>query len=352
MLHVVGSVTDEVFSFLGPATRALASNGHSQRVLLIDSPEHRHNVDQFDGYAAVVRIAKAVNPIGEWHALFRACKGELQKDGLSAVHVHGLLPFLMASVGMRSSNTHAPVVYSPHGSRSLGTLRFAGRLAMLAAHSATRHGRRSAILTVPGEVGAFEKWEATDVVDNPVADVFFSVMEHEAEKPLIVTGGCRNSIRSTEIFSQLAVLLSGEELGLEFNLMGTVPAAAQQRLKAANVAVLPILNDAECAKSLASGWMYVAPWSTRGFPLFLVQAMAAGLPCVALDCDRHREVIEDGKNGFLCTSEQEMISKIAVLVDNASLRREMGAAARAMAKARFSNSSFENKLMTAYSTRW
>lgn len=148
------------------------------------------------------------------------------------------------------------------------------------------------------------------------------------------------------------MLLSGEELGLDFTWLGTVPLAVEQRSRAANVNVVSIPDEQSCAVAMAAGWMYVAPWFTRGFPLFLVQAMATGLPCVVLDCEQHRQVIEDGKTGFLCASEQEMMSKIAMFVDSPELRRNMGEAARAVAAARFSESSFNDKLLTAYSTRW
>ena len=352
LLHVVGPVTDEVFSFLGPATRALAKHGHTQHIVVIDSPEYRHNVRQFDDYAQVVRVAPAGNPFSQWRKAIRACREEITRDGLGVVHVHGLIPFLMISVGLGSLSGQTAVVYSPHGSRSLGTLRFAGKIAMLAAHSAVRRARSSAIVTVRREGEAFDNWGSTDIIENPVADVFFSVERVEAQKPLIVTGGRKNTERSIEVFTQLAVLLSDEELGLEFHWLGTVPAGSKQRLRAANVSVDSIVNDQECAARMAAGWMYVAPWSTRGFPLFLVQAMAAGLPCVALDCDQHREVIDHGKTGFLCASEQEMVSQIAALVDNPELRMQMGAAARALAHARFSESNFDDKLLTAYATRW
>lgn len=352
LLHVVGAVTDEVFSFLGPATRALSRHGHIQHIVVVDSPDYRHNVSQFDGYAAVVRVPKIGNPFSQWNGVIRACRDEFSKDGLSVVHVHGLIPFLLISFGLRASGGDTPVVYSPHGSRSLGKLGFLGKLAMLAAHSAVRPARSSAIVTERREGEAFDRWSGTDVVESPVADVFFSMPRKESVKPLIVTGGRKNSERSIEVFTQLAVLLSDEELGLEFNWLGTAPAATRQRLRAAGVSVTALANDDECAASMSTGWMYVAPWSTRGFPLFLVQAMAAGLPCVALDCDQHREIIEEGKTGFLCASEQDMVRQIAVLVDNSDLRIQMGAAARASAEARFSVSNFDDKLLTAYATRW
>lgn len=349
LLHVVGPVTDEVFSFLGPATRALANDGHDQKIVVIDVPAHRHNVSRFEHHAAVVKVAGTSNPAVVWKRMFGACVAEFAHPDLGAVHVHGMLPFMVASLGLRASGVKAPVVFSPHGSRSLGKLRFAGNLAMLASRAVTR---TSAMVTMPGEADAIGKWDAKDVVESPVGDAFFLVPRQEAEAPLIVTGGRHGSIRSTEVFTQLAVLLSGEELGLRFDWLGSVPEVAQQPLQAAGVTVSPIVGDEACAAHLATGWMYVAPWSTRGFPLFLAQAMASGLPCVALDCEQHRQLIQDGVTGFLCASEQEMVRQIAGLVDNEALRKKMGIAARAVAEARFSEANFTDKLLTAYSTRW
>ena len=352
LLHVVGPVTDEVFSFLGPATRALARNGHAQHIVVIDAPEHRHNVSQFDEYASVVRVTAAKNPISQWHAVIRACKEQVSRSGLSVVHVHGLVPFLLISMGLRSLDGQTPIVYSPHGSRSLGTFRFAGKFAMLAAHSMLRSSRSTAIVSVRREGQELDGWKGTEVVESPVANVFFSVRRNESEKPLIITGGRKNSERSIEVFTQLAVLLSDEKLGLEFQWLGTVQSGSTQRLRAASIPVSPISDDGECAAYMSAGWMYVAPWSTRGFPLFLVQAMAAGLPCVALDCDQHREVIEHGKTGFLCASERDMVRQIATLVDDPDLRKQIGEAARMSTNARFSEANFDDKLLTAYATRW
>lgn len=321
VLHVVGHVTDEVFSFLGPASRALARSGHVQQIVVVDAPQHRHNVRQFDEFARVVRVPKAANLFRQWRALVRQFKTEWVKGGLHAVHVHGLIPCLLVSAALRSSGPAARVVYSPYGSKSPGTLRFAGKLARSAVH-----------------------------IEGPVADVFFSTTRNETLQPLIVTAGRKSGASGVEAFSRMAVLLSGEELSLSFHWLGGVAASAERRLSAAGVAVSPAARDNDRAALMATGWMYVAPCSTRRFPLSLVQAMAAGLPCIALDCAPHRDVIEDGKTGFLCTSEHEMVQRLAMLVDDVALRMRVGAAARAMAIGRFSESNFQEKLLTAYST--
>ena len=46
VVHVVGPVTDEVFSFLGPAALAIARSGREQTVVMIDELDCRHHVAQ------------------------------------------------------------------------------------------------------------------------------------------------------------------------------------------------------------------------------------------------------------------------------------------------------------------
>ncbi|MGJ7522957.1 glycosyltransferase family 4 protein [Variovorax sp. LT1P1] len=349
ILHVVGPVTDEVFSFLGPATRKLARSGHLQSIVVVDMPQLHHNVEQLDEVARLIRVPRFANPLKQWNALFSACRAQIRGEAFDALHVHGLIPCILASVALRWASLQTPILYSPHGSRSIGALRLAGRLAMLAAHPVVRPLRSSAIVTVPREAQALDtSWGSTELIESPVDDVFFTIARAEAPRPLIVTGGRHNSARSVEVFSQLAVLLSGEELGLGFHWLGTVSEASRKRLAAADVDVRPIADSRGYADALSRGWMYVAPWSTRGFPLFLVQAMAAGLPCVALDCEQHREVIKNGVTGFLCASEQEMVRWIAALVDDAALRKMIGTAARNVAIARFGEAEFGERLLSAY----
>ncbi|HEY4068455.1 MAG TPA: glycosyltransferase, partial [Burkholderiaceae bacterium] len=171
----------------------------------------------------------------------------------------------------------------------------------------------------------------------------------EATQPSIVTAGRVRGVHEAELISQLAVLLGAEEPHIDFTWLGAADPGSRVRLQAAGVQVLDLPGDASCAAHLASGWIFLAPGRVRGFPLFVAQAMAAGLPCVAFDCPAHRAVIRDGQTGFLCTSAQDMIDRIALLVDDLDLRERLGAAARQEARRRFSESEFGTKLLAAYS---
>lgn len=345
MLHVVGGVTDEVFSFLGPATRTLAGSSLAQTIIVLDEPRHRDNVRQLNDHATLRHVEMTPRRLAHWRAMYAVCADELSKGDIEAIHVHGLLPCIAATLAMRATGRRLPMVYSPHGSRSLGRFRSVGRLAMMA----VRSSGTTAIVTVPSEAQALADAE---LIESPVHDAFFAVRRCEAKHPLVVSGGRQNSPMSFQIFTQLAVLLSGEELGMGFRWLGVVDDLARSQLAAADVDVMGVEDEQVCAQSLAAGWVYVAPWQTRGFPLFLAQAMAIGLPCVAFDCEQHRSVIEHGQTGFLCSTEHEMLQTIARLMDDPMLRHSIGTAGRALAAERFGTARFSEKLMTAYTTRW
>lgn len=348
VVHVVGRVTDEVFSFLGPATNALASSGFEQYVVMIDDPRYRRHVAGLHESAELVLMPSLRNPIQQWRAVLHACRAALTGRAPHAVHLHGIMPYVVGALALRVSAGRPAVFYSPHGSRSIGALRAIGSMVMWFVWPIVRASRSTTIVNVPNEARAFENWGASEVVESPVGDAFFKVQRREARHPLIVTGGRHRGARNAELFAQLAVLLSGEDLHASFNWIGTVDEVSYASLNAAGIGIFDAVSDADCASKLAAGWIYVAPGSTRGFPLFLVQAMAVGLPCVALDCEQHREVIAHGETGYLCRSERDMIERVAALIDDPVKRRKTGDAAMVYAKARFGEARFAAKLLAAY----
>lgn len=54
----------------------------------------------------------------------------------------------------------------------------------------------------------------------------------------------------------------------------------------------------------------------EGLPVNIMEAFASGLPVVANDCRGARDLIEDSKNGYVVDNEENMISKIELLLDS------------------------------------
>lgn len=89
----------------------------------------------------------------------------------------------------------------------------------------------------------------------------------------------------------------------------------------------------------ASHSIYVMSSRAEGLGLVLLEAAFCGLPLVSFDCPSGpSEIIEDGKNGFLVEKVgniQGVADRICRLIENKSLRRQMGENAKQMVQ-RFS----------------
>lgn len=82
--------------------------------------------------------------------------------------------------------------------------------------------------------------------------------------------------------------------------------------------------------------MTSAPYS-EGMPTVLLEAMAAGIPCVSTDVGSVSEVIEHGRTGLVVApgSDEAVVDALTHLVERPELRRQMGDAGRSAATVRF-----------------
>jgi len=88
-------------------------------------------------------------------------------------------------------------------------------------------------------------------------------------------------------------------------------------------------------------------WSKGKCGFKAIQFMAVGVPVVASKVGVNRDIIQDGVNGFLAASEQEWCDKLALLLKNPDLRREIGLAGRKTVEKRYSLDANAPKLLHA-----
>jgi glycosyltransferase involved in cell wall biosynthesis len=85
-------------------------------------------------------------------------------------------------------------------------------------------------------------------------------------------------------------------------------------------------------------------------PRVVMEAMGNGIPVVSTRVDGIPEMVEDGVTGFLADSEDvvKLTEKVAQLLIDGNLRRQMGEAGRVRATALFSPETYEREMMKLY----
>ncbi len=81
--------------------------------------------------------------------------------------------------------------------------------------------------------------------------------------------------------------------------------------------------------------IYVMTSKTESFGLVLIEAMSYGIPCLSYtSAQGANEIIDDNENGYLIKdrNEEEMISKIELLIEDEKLRNKLGKNARLKSK--------------------
>ncbi len=87
--------------------------------------------------------------------------------------------------------------------------------------------------------------------------------------------------------------------------------------------IWPVLNEAD---------LFVLPSRYEGFPSALLEAMAAGLACISVDCESGpREIVRHEVDGLLVGNDEQAIERALTLcMGNESLRKKLGQAARSV----------------------
>ena len=81
---------------------------------------------------------------------------------------------------------------------------------------------------------------------------------------------------------------------------------------------------------LQQGDIFAFPSAYEGFGMALGEAMSMGLPAIGYkNCSAVNELIEDGKNGYLCEDGvDDLANKMALLMKRRDMRVQFGIAAR------------------------
>lgn len=106
----------------------------------------------------------------------------------------------------------------------------------------------------------------------------------------------------------------------------------------------------DLARLLPAADVFALTSLSEGLPLALLEGMAASLPPICTPVGDIPEIVEDGRTGFLIPLHQpeSLAQRIMQLASDPSLRRTMGAAARAVVSTRYSREAMIRQYLQAY----
>ena len=223
-------------------------------------------------------------------------------------------------------------------------LRFLRRLCTL--------GYQEAAVITPGNVYN-KRWEAelgADVsrirtVYNGVDPAVFPVLTEEPDVPTISWVGRIDPIKDLETLLRAFSLVIKEMPDAKLRIFGSPPQGGEAYLERcrAEAADLGISEQAtfegrvpEIRDAYAAGHVFVLCSISEGFPYTLIEAMACGRACVATDVGGVSEAVGDAAGLIVPPRSPRALADACVrLLRDDSLRRMIGAAARARAVEHF-----------------
>jgi glycosyltransferase involved in cell wall biosynthesis len=119
-----------------------------------------------------------------------------------------------------------------------------------------------------------------------------------------------------------------------------------------SISLLGLRDDVRALMQAADAFVLSSAW--EGLPMVLLEAAASSLPIVTTDVGGSREVVVDGRTGFLAPAGQpaELAHQMSRLVRlNAEERRSMGGRARKHVRAAFDLERIVDRWETLYQSR-
>lgn len=160
--------------------------------------------------------------------------------------------------------------------------------------------------------------------------------------------------KGIEEYYKAAEMLSNRHNNVEFLFVGDVdsgnPSSVTRDFLQSSGCVkwLGFRNDIRDITAICD--IYVLPSYREGLPRTLLEAASMGKPIVTTNTTGCREVVEDGKNGFLVPVKDyiTLAEKIEILINNRKLRLEMGGRGRKKAVEEFHVGKVVEKYMEVY----
>jgi glycosyltransferase involved in cell wall biosynthesis len=353
IVHVTECLASGTMNFLMQATRELAAAGASQVLLYSRRPDTPADVRSlFDARVEMIELPVLGRAYSAYaKALRKAVLAQLYDGADVTVHLHSSKAGFIGRLALMGLRRPPKVFYSPHGLSFLNRRYIVPSVAFRAlewiaarAVPCTPVGCSRSEAALLGSISP----TVPRVLENAVDDSFFNVQPARTTPPLVITMGRACYQKAPERFAEMAVRFQIADVAARFVWIGSGDVATEARLRAAGVEVTGWVDQAQVQALLGEASLYVQTSRWEGMPLSVLQALAAGLPCVVTDVVGNRDAVRQGITGFVVDGADAMLVSARRLLQDDELRHRMAHAARLDALERFGSHSFRSRLCQLY----
>jgi glycosyltransferase involved in cell wall biosynthesis len=353
IVHATECAASGTLSVIVSLVHELAATGARQVIVYSERPETPADLTTlFPAGVEFVRIA----PASGLHVKFvvefwRALAGVVRTFEPDVLHLHSSKAGFIGRFAHRAMRWRCRAFYSPHGLSFLDPER---RVRNAIFESLERVAARTGATPVGcgrGEAQLLSQLtgRAALLLENPVDERFFDIESRAPQPRTVVTLGRLSRQKAPESFAAVARAVRAQRPDVRFVWIGDGESNYRPVLEAAGCEVTGWRNREQVAGLLAGAHVYLQTSRWEGLPISVIQAMAAGVPCVVNDCIGNRDAVTHGSSGLVGDSIEALTRQVVTLADDAALRARMGAAARIEARRRFGAHAFRAQVRKLYS---
>ena len=174
----------------------------------------------------------------------------------------------------------------------------------------------------------------------------YSARKHRKDPVVVGWTGSHSTLKYLEL---LIPVLQELQTALDFTFL--VIADKNPRLPLSRFEFLPwnTVTEMDDLLRIDIGVMPLTSdkWSEGKCGFKLIQYMALGTAAIASPVGVNKKIVEDGINGFLCTSPDEWKQVLGTLITNAGLRMQIGASGRSTIQEAYSLETFSTTFVNA-----
>jgi glycosyltransferase involved in cell wall biosynthesis len=352
VVHATECAASGTLAVLVSLAHELAAAGARQHVIYSTRAETPAGVEAlFPAGTTFARVPAASGThrafVAGLDAALTQALGELDPDVL---HLHSSKAGFVGRVVALVRRSRARVFYSPHGlsfldpDKPLRNAVFRGLEWLAARTGATPVGCGR------GEAELLTRLTGREarLLENPVDAEFFALAREPAPTPVIVTMGRLSRQKAPERFAELARAVTARRPDAHFVWIGDGETNFRAVLEDADVEITGWCDRAGVRAHLARAHVYAQTSRWEGLPISVIQALAAGVPCIVNDCIGNRDAVTHELSGFVCRTNAGLAAAALRLLENEHLRASVGAAARLEAERRFGRAAFRAQVRALY----